>query len=278
MQQNLNLQGKVALITGSTSGIGLEIGKFLLQTGAFCYFNSPFESEKTALLDTLQKVIDRTTKKPVNIKEKVRYICSDISDRLGCEYLVNEIKSSSIPKSQAIDILINNAGLQYVAAIESLPIEKWQELINLNLTAPFNLISLLVEGMKKNNWGRIVNISSAHGLRASPFKSAYISSKHGVIGLTKTVALELAKTRITCNSICPGYVRTLLVEKQINSQAQAHNLSKDQVIKDIILAPQPSGQFTKVEDIAAMVIHLCSKFSNNITGTHISIDGGWTAK
>lgn len=278
MKQDLNLESKTALITGSTSGIGLEIGKFLLEKGAFCYFNSPFASEETKLLNTLQNVINLRTGKAIILNKKVKFLCSDISDRSGCENLVEKIKSSKIPKLQSIDILINNAGLQFVSKIKSFPIKKWNELIDLNLTAPFNLISMLIEDMKNNNWGRIINISSSHGLRASPFKSAYIASKHGLIGLSKSVALEYAKSGVTCNCICPGYVRTALAETQIKDQAKVHNLTEEKVIQDIILAPQPSGNFTKVEDIAAMVIHLCSKYSDNITGTQISIDGGWTAK
>lgn len=178
----------------------------------------------------------------------------------------------------AVDILVNNAGIQFVAPVDELPVERWTAIEATILNASFYAIRAALPGMKRRNWGRIINLVSAHGLVASPFKSAYVAAKHGQIGLTKSVALEVAETGITCNAICPGYVRTPLVEQQIAAQAKAHNLPPDRVIKEVILATQPTKRFVDVDDIAAFAVFLCTDAAKSITGAALPIDGGWTAR
>jgi 3-hydroxybutyrate dehydrogenase len=184
----------------------------------------------------------------------------------------------AIDKFGAVDILVNNAGVQHVAPVDEFPVDKWDLIIALNLSSAFHTTRLALPAMKKRRWGRIVNIASAHALVASPFKSAYVSAKHGLAGFTKTVALEVAQQGITANAICPGYVRTPLVDKQIPEQAKAHGISEDRVIREVILAPQPTKQFVKVEEVAALAAYLCSDAAAAITGAMLSIDGGWTAE
>jgi len=178
----------------------------------------------------------------------------------------------------SVDILVNNAGIQHVAPVDEFPDEKWTAIQNIILNSSYHAIKAALPGMKERNWGRIINLVSAHGLVASPFKSAYVTAKHGQIGLTKTVALEVAETGITCNAICPGYVRTPLVEGQIEAQSKAHNLPHDQVIREIILAAQPTKRFVEIEEVATLAIYLCSDAAKSITGASIPIDGGWTAR
>jgi 3-hydroxybutyrate dehydrogenase len=178
----------------------------------------------------------------------------------------------------AVDILVNNAGIQHVAAVDAFPPAMWEKVIAVNLSSAFYAIRAALPGMKQRNWGRIVNIASAHGLVASPFKSAYVAAKHGMLGLTKTVALETAETGITCNAICPGYVRTPLVEGQIEDQAIVHKLSHEQVIRDVILAAQPSKRFVEPDEIGALTVLLCSDAGRSITGAALPVDGGWTAR
>ena len=177
----------------------------------------------------------------------------------------------------ALDVLVNNAGIQHVAPIEEFPPEKWDQIIAINLSAAFHAIRAAVPGMKAKKWGRIINTASAHSLVASPFKSAYISAKHGIAGLTKTVALELATFGVTCNCISPGYVWTPLVEQQIPDQMKARNMTKEQVMNDVLLVAQPTKQFVTVEQVAALAVFLCSDAASQITGANLSIDGGWTA-
>jgi 3-hydroxybutyrate dehydrogenase len=177
----------------------------------------------------------------------------------------------------AVDILVNNAGVQYVSPIEDFPVEKWDQIIAINLSSAFHGMRAVVPGMKKRGWGRIISTASAHSLVASPFKSAYVSAKHGIAGLTKTVALETATSGITVNCISPGYVWTPLVEKQIPDTMKARNLTKDQVINDVLLAAQPTKQFVSVDEVAGIALFLCSHGARNITGANISVDGGWTA-
>jgi 3-hydroxybutyrate dehydrogenase len=178
----------------------------------------------------------------------------------------------------ALDILVNNAGVQFVAKIEEFPPEHWQSIHEIILNSSFHTIRAAVPGMKRRGWGRIINLVSVHGLVASPFKSAYVAAKHGQIGLTKSVALELAETAITCNAICPGYVRTPLVEAQVENQAKVHGLSRERVIRDVILATQPIQRFIEVEEVAALAVFLCGEPARSITGASIPIDGGWTAR
>ena len=175
------------------------------------------------------------------------------------------------------EILVNNAGIQHVDRIEDFPPEKWDAIIAINLSSAFHTIRAAVPGMRRSGWGRIVNIASAHGLTASPFKSAYVAAKHGIVGLTKTVALELAEEHITCNAICPGYVLTPLVENQIADQMKVHGMPRERVIKEVMLQRQPTREFAKVEEIGALTLFLCSAAAAQITGTTLSVDGGWTA-
>ncbi len=178
----------------------------------------------------------------------------------------------------AIDVLVNNAGIQFVAPVEEFPEARWEAILAINLSSNFYTIRAALPGMKARNWGRIINIASAHGLVASPFKSAYVSAKHGVLGLTKTVALEVAETAITCNAICPGYVKTPLVEGQIEEQARANNLPPDRVIKEVILASQPNKRFVEVEELGELSVFLCTPAGASITGAALPVDGGWTAR
>jgi 3-hydroxybutyrate dehydrogenase len=178
----------------------------------------------------------------------------------------------------SLDILVNNAGIQFVSPVADFPNEQWDAIQAIVLNSSFRTIKAAVPGMKQRQWGRVINIVSAHGLVASPFKSAYVAAKHGQIGLTKSVALEVAECGITCNAVCPGYVRTPLVENQIAAQAKAHGLSPEQVIRDVILAAQPTKRFIEVEEVAALVVFLCGEHARSITGAALAIDGGWTAR
>jgi 3-hydroxybutyrate dehydrogenase len=177
-----------------------------------------------------------------------------------------------------VDVLVNNAGIQHVAPVDEFPPEKWDAIIAVNLTSVFHATRAALPGMKKAKWGRVINIASAHGLVASPYKSAYVAAKHGVVGFTKTLALEVAEQGITSNAICPGFVRTPLVDKQIDDQARVHGIPKENVIRDVILAPQPTKQFVKIEDVASLALYLASDAAAQINGTSLSIDGGWTAR
>jgi 3-hydroxybutyrate dehydrogenase len=199
----------------------------------------------------------------------VRYIRADLSKPAEARALVET--------AGGCDILVNNAGIQFVAPVEDFPTERWDAIIAINLTSAFHTTAVALRGMRERGWGRIVNIASAHGLTASPYKSAYIAAKHGVVGLSKTVALECAGQGITCNAVCPGYVLTPLVEAQIPGQMAAHNMGRDEVVKKVMLARQPSGDFATVEQIGGTVAFLCSDAAAQITGTTISVDGGWTA-
>ena len=205
---------------------------------------------------------------------QVRYNGADVSKANEVVALVADTKQAL----GSLDILVNNAGIQFVSAIDEFPPERWSAIQDIVLNSSFHTIRAAVPGMKQRGWGRIINLVSAHGLVASPFKSAYVAAKHGQVGLTKSVALELAETAITCNAICPGYVRTPLVEGQIDSQAKAHGLSRERVIRDVILASQPTRRFVEVEEIAALAVFLCGEQARSITGAAIPIDGGWTAR
>jgi 3-hydroxybutyrate dehydrogenase len=198
-----------------------------------------------------------------------RYIKADMSQGAECRAL--------IAQAGGCDILVNNAGIQHVAPIDTFPVEKWDAIIAINLTSAFHTTAAALPGMRAKGWGRVVNIASAHGLTASPFKSAYVSAKHGLVGMTKTVGLETAGQGITCNAICPGYVLTPLVEAQIPDQMKVHNMDRETVIREVLLDRQPSKQFATVEQIGGTVVYLCSPYADQVTGTTISVDGGWTA-
>lgn len=256
----MTLSGKTAIITGSNSGIGLGIAHELARAGADIVLNSFTDSDAdhalAAAIGTEHGV-------------GVRYIKADMSKPEECRALID--------KAGACDILVNNAGIQFVAPIEEFPTAKWDAILAINLSSAFHTTAAALPAMRKAGWGRVVNIASAHGLTASPFKSAYISAKHGLVGLSKTVALETAEEPITCNAICPGYVLTPLVEAQIPDQMKAHNMDRETVVREVMLDRQPSHQFATVEQIGGTVVFLCSSAADQITGTTISVDGGWTA-
>jgi 3-hydroxybutyrate dehydrogenase len=258
------LKGRSAIVTGSTSGIGLGIAEGLAAVGVNVVVNSFTDRDE-----------DHAVAEAIAARHGVRalYLKADMSKPEECRALVTQAHQAL----GSVDILVNNAGIQHVAPIEEFPTAKWDAIIAVNLSSAFHTIAAAVPLMKKAGSGRIVNIASAHGLRASPFKSAYVSAKHGIVGLTKTVALELAEAGITCNAICPGYVLTPLVEAQIPDQMKAHHMDRDTVIREVMLQKQPTRQFATVEEIAATTVFLCSAGARQITGTTISVDGGWTA-
>ena len=258
------LKGKAALITGSTSGIGLAYAKALAAEGASVMINgfgdaAEIEKERAALEATsgaraLYSSADMT--KPAEIATMV----GECAEKLG-----------------GPDILISNAGIQHVAPIEEFPIEKWDAIIAINLSSTFHAIRAALPGMKARKWGRIINTASAHSKTASPFKSAYVAAKHGLAGLTKTVALETATFGITANCISPGYVWTPLVERQIPDTMKARNMTREQVMNDVLLAGQPTKKFVTAEEVAALALFLCREEAASITGANLSMDGGWTA-
>jgi 3-hydroxybutyrate dehydrogenase len=259
------LKGKTALVTGSTSGIGLGIAEALAEARCNIVINGFGDAaEIEALRDKLEKTHG----------VKVRYDGADMTKPATIEAMV---KAASA-EFGAVDILVNNAGIQYVAPIDEFPPDKWDAIIAINLVANFHTIRHVLPGMKKKGWGRVINIASAHALVASPFKSAYVAAKHGVAGLTKTVALEVAQQGITVNAICPGYVRTPLVEKQIPDTAKARGITEQQVINDVLLAAQPTKQFVTVEQVAGLALYLASDAAASVTGAILSMDGGWTAQ
>lgn len=254
------LTGKTAIVTGSNSGIGLGVAHQLAAAGADVVLNSFTDRDEDHALAAEMAAQHGVT---------VRYIKADMSKGDECRQLVE--------KAGQCDILINNAGIQFVAPIQDFPPEKWDAIIAINLTSAFHTTAAALPVMRKAGWGRIVNIASAHGLTASPFKSAYVAAKHGVVGLTKVTALETAQEKITCNAICPGYVLTPLVEAQIPDTMKEYNMSREDVIKQVMLARQPSKEFATVEEMGDTAVFLCSDAAAQITGTTISVDGGWTA-
>ncbi|HSI07060.1 MAG TPA: 3-hydroxybutyrate dehydrogenase [Rariglobus sp.] len=259
------LKNKSAVVTGSTSGIGLAIARALAQAGANVMLNGFGEP---AVIEKL------CTDLAAETGVQVRHHGADVSKGDEVAKLIADTEHAF----GSVDILVNNAGIQFVSPVDEFPEEKWTAIQNIVLNSSFHAIKAALPGMKQRNWGRIINLASAHGLVASPFKSAYVAAKHGQVGLTKTVALEVAETGITCNAICPGYVRTPLVEAQVENQAKVHGLSRERVIREVILAAQPNKRFIEVEEIAALVIFLCGDLAKSITGTAIAIDGGWTAR
>jgi 3-hydroxybutyrate dehydrogenase len=258
------LEGKSAIVTGSTSGIGLGIAEALAKEGCGVVLNSFSENaEDDALAERLSS----------EYGVRAKYIRADLARPAECRRLVE----AAAEAFGSVDILVNNAGVQHVARVEEFPVEKWDAILAINLSSAFHTTAAAIPAMRAAGWGRIVNIASAHGLTASPFKSAYVAAKHGLVGLTKTVALELAEEGITCNAICPGYVLTPLVENQIADQMQVHGLPRERVVKEVMLQRQPTRQFADVSDIGALTVFLCSEASAQITGATLSIDGGWTA-
>ena len=254
------LKGKTAVVTGSNSGIGLGIAREMAAAGADVVLNSFTNDDADHKL-----AADMAAEFGVD----VRYIQADMSKGADCRALIE--------KAGACDILINNAGIQHVAPIPEFPAEKWDAIIAINLSSAFHCTAAALPEMQKKGWGRVINIASAHGLTASPYKSAYVAAKHGVVGLTKVTALEEAGKGITCNAICPGYVLTPIVEKQIPDQMKTHNMSREDVIKNVMLARQPSGEFATTEQMGGTAVFLCTPYADQITGTTISVDGGWTA-
>ncbi len=259
------LKGKVAVVTGSTSGIGLGIARALAEQGADIMLNGFGDA---AAVEALRAELAAT------LAVRVAYDASDLSTASGCESLMREAEA----RLGGVDILVNNAGIQHVSPVEDFPPERWDAVIAVNLSAAFHATRLAIPGMKRRGWGRIVNIASAHGLVASVNKVAYVAAKHGVMGMTKVVGLELAQTGVTCNAICPGWVLTPLVQKQIDARAAQQGISQELAARDLLIEKQPSARFTTVEQLGGVAVFLCSAAADNITGTAISADGGWTAQ
>lgn len=258
------LAGRRAIVTGSTSGIGLGIAEALAAAGADLVING---------LGDPQAIRETRASLAARFQVKVEFVGADLAQAAGVETLIEKAELAIGPT----DILVNNAGIQFVAPIEEFPVAKWDAILALNLSAAFHAIRGVFAGMKARGFGRIINIASAHGLVASPYKSAYVAAKHGIVGLTKTVALEGAQHGVTANAICPGYVWTPLVEKQIAEQAAAHKISREAVIRDVLLAAQPNKAFATVAEIGALAVLLASDNGASITGTALPVDGGWTA-
>lgn len=258
------LAGQLAVVTGSTSGIGLGIARALAEAGANLVLNGFGKADEIeALVAELAELGGMVDFDPANL-----LLAQSASD----------LVSTAIDRHGRIDILVNNAGIQHVSPIEDFPVDRWEAIQALNLGAAFHTTRAALGAMKDAGFGRVINIASAHGLVASPFKSAYVAAKHGVLGLTKTVALEGARHGVTCNAICPGYVWTPLVEAQIEDTARARGLDRVRVIEDVLLAAQPSKRFATVEEIGALAVFLASPMAASINGAAIPVDGGWTAQ
>jgi 3-hydroxybutyrate dehydrogenase len=257
------LKHKSAIVTGSTSGIGLGIARALAHRGADIVLNGFGDARE---IEFTRSEMER------QFGVHVRYSGADMSRPEQVRALA-ELAHTEFGK---IDIVVNNAGIQHVAPIEDFADDKWDAVLAINLSSAFHLIKAVTPGMKARRFGRIINIASAHGLTASPFKSAYVAAKHGLIGLSKTVALELAEFGITSNTICPGYVKTPLVDKQIADQAKAHGISPEQVVRDVLLAHQARKAFIQVEELAALTVFIASDAAASMTGTALAMDGGWT--
>jgi 3-hydroxybutyrate dehydrogenase len=262
---NMTLHGKHALVTGSTSGIGLGIARLLAQQGCKLTLNGFGESHeiKNLCVELTEAGAD-----------DVIHSMADMRNPDQIKTMIEE----SIEHSGRLDILVNNAGIQHVSPIESFPVDKWNDIIAINLSSAFHTMRTALPVMVESGWGRVINIASTHALVASPFKSAYVAAKHGIAGLTKTIALEMAEKNITINAIAPGYVETPLVRGQIADTAKARGISEEEVVRDVMLLAQPTKKLISVDQVAAMVLFLCSEEASAITGSIIPIDGGWTAK
>ncbi|MCW2315940.1 3-hydroxybutyrate dehydrogenase [Rhodoblastus acidophilus] len=260
----MSLSGKTAVVTGSTSGIGLAIARAFAKEGCNVVINGFGE---VAAIEAERSKIE------TEFGVKAAYDGADMTKPAEIAGLVHNAEQTF----GSVDILVNNAGIQFVSPIEDFPVEKWDQIIAINLSSAFHTIHAAIPGMKARKWGRIINTASAHSLIATPFKSAYVAAKHGIAGLTKTAALELATFGVTVNCISPGYVWTPLVERQIPDTMKARNLSKEQVINDVLLAAQPTKEFVTVDQVAALAVFLASDAASQITGANISMDGGWTA-
>jgi len=259
------LAGKTALVTGSTSGIGRAIAERFAAEGANVVLNGFGDAKE---IEALRAGIERQH------GVMARY---DGADMMKPEQ-IRAMVEKAIGSFGRVDILVNNAGIQHVAPVDEFPLDQWDAIIAINLSSAFHATRAALPAMKQAKWGRVINIASAHGLVASPFKSAYVAAKHGIVGFTKSLALEVAEMGITANSICPGYVFTPLVERQIDDQARVHGMPRENVVRDVMLAPQPTKEFVKVEDVAAMALYLASNAAAQVTGASLSIDGGWTAR
>ncbi len=259
------LAGKSAVVTGSTSGIGLGIARALASAGANVMLNGLGVADE---IETTRAAL------ATSFGVTVAYDGADMTKPDAIRSLIAKTEHAF----GGVDILVNNAGIQHVAPIEAFPEEKWDAILSIDLSAVFHAIKAALPGMKARGWGRIITIASAHGLVASPFKAAYVAAKHGVVGLTKTVALETAESGITVNAICPGYVWTPLVERQIEDQAKAHGLPRERVVREVLLAKQPNKRFASVEEIGALTAFLASDGAASITGAALPVEGGWTAQ
>ena len=259
------LKGKSVIVTGSTSGIGLGIARAFAAQGCNVMLNGFGDGNE---IEKLRAAI------AAEHKVTVLYSSADMSRAVEIAAMIDQTRR----RFGNVDVLVNNAGIQHVAPIEDFPPEKWDQILAINLTSVFHGIRAVLPGMRQKKWGRIINIASAHGLVASPFKSAYVAAKHGVVGMTKTVALEAAGTGVTCNAVCPGFVLTPLVETQIQDRAKEHGISREDAIKNVILERQPSREFVKIEEVAALTVFLAGDAAASITGAAYSIDGGWTAQ
>jgi 3-hydroxybutyrate dehydrogenase len=258
------LAGKVSLVTGSTSGIGLGIARALAEAGSEIVLNG---------FGIASEIIRTKDQLAADFGIKVGYSAADMTKPEA----IAEMIAATLAEHGRLDILVNNAGIQYVAPLDQFPVEKWDAILSINLSSAFHTTRLALPAMRQNKFGRIINIASAHGLVASPFKAAYVAAKHGIVGLTKVAALETAEEGITCNAICPGYVYTPLVEAQIDGQAKAHGISREAVIHDVLLAQQPNKRFATVEELGRLTVFLASDAAASITGIALPVDGGWTA-
>jgi len=259
-----SLAGKVSLVTGSTSGIGLGIARALAEAGSDVVLNG------LGVASEIARTKDRIS---ADCDVKVSYSPADMTKPAA----IREMIETTLAEHGRLDVLVNNAGIQYVAPLDQFPAEKWDAILSINLSSAFHTMRSVLPAMRKNKFGRIINIASAHGLVASPFKAAYVAAKHGIVGLTKVAALETAEQGITCNAICPGYVYTPLVEAQIDGQAKVHGISREQVIHDVLLAQQPNKRFATVEELGALTVFLAGDAAASVTGIALPVDGGWTA-